>query len=95
MKYKPLNGVVYTRVCDQNILVATRKVWGKCPYTKRLSALRGAFWQGITMGMSEDEIVKEINLKTNIKEPAIRKQYKNFIDTMLSDGYLTAEENDA
>ena len=77
MKYKLLEGVVYTRVCNQNILVACRSAWGKCPYTKRLSALRGAFWQGLNMGMSEEEIVSELLLKTNIRTEIITTPEEN------------------
>lgn len=95
MKYKLLEGVVYTRVCNQNILVACRSAWGKCPYTKRLSALRGAFWQGLNMGMSEEEIVSELLLKTNIRKEIIERKLSDFIGIMTEEGYLTAEEGDS
>lgn len=93
MKYKLLEGVVYTRICDQNILVASRSAWEKCPYVKRLSALRGAFWQGLSMGLSEDEIVSELHLKTNIRKEIIESRLTDFIKIMMEEGYLTAEED--
>ena len=94
MKYKLLDGVVYTRVCNRNILVACRSAWGKCPYTKRLSALRGAFWQGLSLGMSEDEIVSELLLKTHIKKEILEKKLAEFVQTMSEEGYLIAEETE-
>ena len=95
MKYRLLEGVVYTRVCGQNILVACRSAWGKCPYTKRLSALRGAFWQGLGMGMTEEQIVSELLLKTNIRKEIIEKKLAEFIEIMTEQGYLTEQEDDS
>lgn len=94
MNYKMIQGVVLTRVCGQNILVATRAAWGKCPYTLTLSALRGAFWQGLMLGMTEDEIINELLKKTRIRDTALRKQYNAFIDDMLQKGYMVAVEED-
>lgn len=94
MRYKVLEGVVLARVCGQNLLVATRKVWGKCPYTKSLSPLRGAFWQGITQGMNEDEIARELHEKYGFREEMLKKHFRMFIESMKSCGYITAEDSE-
>ena len=92
MKYEMRKGVVLTRVCGQNILVATRAAWDKCPYTLTLSALRGAFWQGLSLGMTEDEIIEELLTKTRIRETALRKQFHAFLDDMVQKGCLIPSE---
>ena len=89
MGYRILKGVVYTKVCGESMLVASRPAWGRCPYTRFLSALWGAFWQGISMNYTEDDIVQELVHKTNIKEAALRSHFRRFIQTMTEEGYLT------
>lgn len=92
MKYKMHEGIVYAKVSGVHLLVATRKVWDKFPSIKRLSPLQGCFCYGITNGMSEDELLDYLILPQGLKKEAVRTSYHRFVEKMLQEGYLIAED---
>ncbi len=94
MKYRNLDGVVHALVCGENLLVATRPVWGKVQYIKPISALFASFWKGVNLGFSDEEMVQELLRITNMKEPAIRKSLHRFILEMTEEGYLFPEDTE-
>ena len=57
MKYRFHEGIVYTRICNVHVLVATRSVWDQFPSVREVSPLQGCFCQGIDEGMEEDELI--------------------------------------
>ena len=95
MRYKALDGVVLSKVCNENLLVATRQVWGKCPYVKSLSPLAASFWKGIQLGYSDEQMVQELLKSSTIKESAIRNSLDRFLSEMTAEGYLFPEEEQA
>ncbi len=92
MRYKLTEGIVLTKVCGRHILVATRRAWGKCPYTKELSALRAAYWKGLSRGMTDEEIVEKLSAGTKIREDALRGRLKSFTEILKAEGYIVSEE---
>lgn len=92
MKYKFHEGIVYTRICNVHLLVATRNVWDQFPSVKEVSALQGCFCQSIEEGMDEEEMMNAIRLPAKMDRETVRNRYRLFIKNLLDEGYLVSEE---
>lgn len=94
MKYRIIDGIVYTKVCGIPLLIATRKAWDICPPVKELSPLKSVFWQSIEKGMDEEALMEVIILPPRLKKETVQKRYKQFLYDMEQAGYLIQENND-
>ena len=92
MKYRFCEGIVYSKVGNVHLLVATRSVWDRFPSVKRLSPLQGCFCYGIQNEMSEEALIDYLILPPNLKKEAVRASYRRFIENMVKEGYLIEEE---
>lgn len=91
MTYKLCDGIVYSKVSNVHMLIATRKVWDRFPAVRKLSPLQGCFCYGIQEQMSEDELMDFLILPPHMKKEAVRKAYHRFLETMTREGYLITE----
>ena len=92
MKYRFREGIVYTRICNVHVLVATRSVWDQFPSVREVSPLQGCFCQGIDEGMEEDELIDAIRLPEKISRESVRNRYRSFVEKLKNEGYVVAEE---
>lgn len=92
MKYRLHDGIVYTKICNVHVLVATRSVWDLFPAVREVSPLQGCFCKGIEQGMDEDELIQAINLPATMDREAVRERYHIFARKMTEEGYLVPEE---
>ena len=93
MRYHFHDGIVYTKICNVSLLVATRKVWDKFPAVKEISPLQGALCKGIELGMNEEELLNYLIKLKKAKPEFIKKRYHIFLENMLKYGYLIAEND--
>ncbi len=91
MRYTLREGIVHTKVCQDHVLVATRDVWGKCPYVKILSPLQAAYWEGLKRNMTEEEIMGWIHLSHPVKQEVLHNLFVKFIDMLKTNGYIEGE----
>lgn len=95
MRYRLHDGIVYTRISNVYLLIATRQAWDAFPSVKTLSPVEGWLCSGIASGMDTEEIVQNEELRKRLPESTIRKRLDNFINKMMKENYLIPEEYSA
>lgn len=93
MIYKLYDGIVYEKVSGVHLLIATRNAWDRFPAVKRLSVLQGCFCYGIQNHMEEEALLDYLILPPKMNKETVRKAYQRFVENMVQEGYLIAEEN--
>ena len=92
MKYRFHEGIVYTKVSNVHLLIATRSAWDQFPSIKQISALHGVFCKGIDMGMTDEEVINAIILPRKMTREKVRDSYYSFVKKMSEEGYLIPGE---
>ena len=82
MKYNVIPGVILTKICDEDFLVATGPARGRVPYV-----------EGINLdGLSTEEIIKDAVELYETPEEVIAPSFERFIESLLRSGYLEKSE---
>ena len=59
MKYTVIPGVILTKICDEDFLVATGPARGRVPYVEGINSTGAYFFSKILDGFSTEEIIKD------------------------------------
>lgn len=59
MKYTVIPGVILTKICDEDFLVATGPARGRVPYVEGINSTGAYFFSKILDGLSTEEIIKQ------------------------------------
>lgn len=92
MRYKLHDGIVYARIKNVFLLIATRDAWDEFPAVKKLSPVYGWFCSGIANGLSVEEILANEKLNQKLPRKTIEKKLEQFIREMTDANYLVMEE---
>ena len=95
MRYRLHEGIVYTRISNVYLLVATRKVWDQFSSVYTLSPVEGWLCSGLANGMDTEEIICNEDLRKKLPEPTIRKKLDQIIEKLIKENYLIPEEHSA
>lgn len=75
MKYTVIPGVILTKICDEDFLVATGPARGRVPYVEGINSTGAYFFSKINEGISTEEIIKDaVKLYETPSAPAILKK---------------------
>ena len=88
MKYTVIPGVILTKICDEDFLVAT----GPVPYVEGINSTGAYFFSKILDGLSTDEIIKQASELYKTPESTIAPSFDRFLSSLLSTGYIQQTE---
>ena len=94
IKVRP--GIILTKVCEENILVACYDARQYCPYTMFLNDTGAVIWEGISDNHSIPEIVENLEKVFDIPSGTdVEGTVHEYLDMLHSHGYLMYEEDPA
>lgn len=92
MEYKLLSGVALATVCNENLLVATRRASEKVPAIKEVNETGAFVWQMLAQGESLEEITAKTSAEYEISAEEAKAGLLDFIKTLQSAGYITEQK---
>ncbi len=94
MNYKTRPGVVMLRVCDVDLLAATRAIWSQCPKIRPLPRLWGGCWALMEKGRTSDEVIAFFSRLFKQTEEATRNKLTPIFEKLYSEGFLIIADDD-
>lgn len=88
MKYTVIPGVILTKICDVDFLVATGPARGRVPYVKGLNETGAYFFSQIKSGLSTESIINDAAERYEITTEIIAPSFGNFLQALVDSGYL-------
>ena len=83
------------RICDVDILTATRKTWEVCPAVRPLPRMWAACWHLMEKGRSSEEVIQTFVSLFHQPEEKVRLKLDKIFLKLFEEGYLiSSEEND-
>ena len=93
VSYYRRKGVILTKICDEFLLVASEQAREECPYVKQINQTAAFLWEELTDRISFEQMMKSLKDRYEISDmSSAREQTKMFIDVMIKNGYIIAEE---
>ncbi len=92
MQYKLTDGVALATVCDENLLVATRKAAERVPAIKELNETGAFVWRMLERGESLCEMAAETAAEYEIPQKEAEEGILEFISVLESAGYIEKAE---
>ena len=92
-RYRTRPGVVLTEICGEYLLVAALSIHDSVPYVTQLNESSAFLWKKLEGGADEQTLEQSVLEEYEIEDrAAARAAIRDFIDQMLSAGYLIEEE---
>lgn len=88
MTYTIQPGVVLAQICDDYLLVASGDARGKVPYVRKVNQTGAYFWQLLTQGLEDSEIVSRAVQDYGIPDALAWKALSAFVTSLQSANYL-------
>lgn len=85
-------GIVFSAVCGEQLLIATRRARGKCPYVKQLNATGAYFWSLLEQGLELEDMIQTAARRYQVEPERIRPGLVRFMEELAEHGYLLLEE---
>ena len=92
MEYKLLSGVTLATVCNENLLVATRRASEKVPAIKEVNETGAFVWRMLEQGNSLAEMAAKTAAEYEISAGEAKAGLLDFIKTLQSAGYITEQK---
>lgn len=95
MKYTVIPGVILTKICDEDFLVATGPARGRVPYVEGINSTGAYFFQKFLMDFPQkklEEIIEDAVKLYETPEEVIAPSFERFIESLLRSGYLEKSE---
>ena len=87
MKYTVIPGVILTKICDEDFLVATGPA-----RVEGINSTGAYFFSKILDGLSTEEIIEDAVKLYETPEEVIAPSFERFIESLLRSGYLEKSE---
>lgn len=88
MKDQIRPGVVLTEVCGEYLLLATLDASRYCPYVYQINETAAFFWRLLEQQFTEEQIAEKAAEEYEVPVETVRSDVRQFIDTLLAQGYL-------
>lgn len=88
MIYKTRPGIVLIRICDVDVLAATRAVWGQCTSVRPLPRLWAGCWALMEKGRTSEEIISVFARLFQQPEDVTREKLEKIFRKLYEEGYL-------
>ena len=92
MIYKTRPGIVLLRICDVDVLTATRKVWGECPAVRPVPRMWAGCWALMEKGRTSEEVIGTFTRLFQQPEEEVRIRLGKIFDKLYEEGYLISAE---
>lgn len=93
MMYERRPGIVLLRICDADLLAATRQAWEQCPVVRPVSRVMAACWSMMEQGYSSEEVVNTFARLFRKPPEAIHAKLDKAFETLCNEGYLIKTED--
>jgi len=94
MAYKVRPGIVLLKICDANLLVASRPLWEHCSRIRQISNLWASCWRIMEKdGKTDADAVRAFSSLLNKSESETRERLQSMFDTLAGEGYLIRTED--
>lgn len=94
MVYITRPGISLIRICDTDILVASRSEWEKCPVIRPVPRLWAACWHIMEQGKTDREVVTAFASLLKKPEEEIRAKLNKVFATLTSEGLMIESGDD-
>ena len=96
MTYRIRPGIVRLKICDVDLLVATRAVWEQCPRVRPIPRLWSACWAIMEQeGRTDRDVVRTFMTLLRKPEEEIRATFDPIFQTLCAEGYLVPAEDES
>ena len=96
MVYRRRKGVILAKICGEYLLVASREAREYCPYVNQVNETAALLWELLEKGAGMDELMKRLRERYEMPEDeAARRQVEDFLNILVKNGYVIAEEKSA
>ena len=92
MKYTVIPGVILTKICDEDFLVATGPRPRPRPVCRGINSTGAYFFSKILDGLSTEEIIEDAVKLYETPKEVIAPSFERFIESLLRSGYLEKSE---
>ena len=90
MRYKIRDGIVYTTICGEHILISSVEARAVCPFLTFINETGALILKMIQDGNSVEEIINQIQKDYyNDSSISIGESVKSYISDLAANGYLT------
>ena len=94
MIYKTRPGIVLLRICDVDLLAATRAVWEQCPAVRPLPRLWACCWALMEKGHTSEEIIRFFANLFQQSEEETKAKFKKCFEELYKEGYLISVQEE-
>ncbi len=94
MNYKLRPGVVMVRICDVNILAATREIWDQCPQIRPLPFKWYLGCSMMALGRSSEVSLRTISKVLGKAMEELHQQYDPIFAKLCEEGFLVPAEEE-
>ncbi len=95
MIYKIRPGIVRLKICDVDILAATREVWENCPTIRPLPRLWACCWAIMEKGSTSADVIRTFAKLFGQSEDEARQRLDKIFSELYKQGYLIPVHVDA
>ena len=92
VSYKTNPGVTLIKICDTNLLVATRAQWEKCPLIRPIPKLWAACWRLMEDGKSDQDVIQTFVSLLHRSEREITDRFNKIFESLADEGLLIVSE---
>ena len=94
MTYKTRPGIVLLRICDVDVLTATRTVWGQIPVVRPLPRLWAGCWALMEKGHTSEQIISTFARLFQKSEEETSARLNKIFEKLYEEGYLISAEEE-
>lgn len=89
MTYKTRPGIVRIRICDVDVLTATREVWDSCPKVRPVPRMWAACWALMEKeGRTSEDAVRTFAGLFRQPEEEVREKLEKIFSRLAEEGFL-------
>ena len=94
MVYKTRPGIVLLKICDVDVLAATRQTWEHCPAIRPIPRMWAGCWAVMQKGRTSEDVIDTFVRLFRRPEEEIRKRFDKIFTTLYEAGYLIPAEEE-
>ena len=88
MAYKTLPGIEMIQVCGQNLLVASRSAWEKCPRVRPIPKSWAVCWSLMANDKTDEDAIKTFAALFHKPEEEVHSHFDRIYQKLAEEGYL-------
>ncbi len=94
MNYRIRPGVVLLRICDADLLAATRAIWEQCPAVRPIPRMWAASLSLMEKGRTSEDVIHAFTRLFQTSEEDVNARLGKAFETLYHEGYLVEAEDE-